>query len=122
MIARGVDPESGFAKEAIAEWKNVWWKTTCGGGDDTGEKMGEPSEDHVYGMKLPELVLLGTFLTIFPDKVSCSVPTNNLLEVVKHFGMELINMGNTAWEIQADALAKTNYAGGGRVQAKENIR
>ena len=80
MIAKDVQPEHEAAKRAVQEWRDVWWKTTFGGEDGTGEKKEEPNNDFVS-------------------------------QVLDEFGGKLIELGSHVWRIQADALAKTDYAG-----------
>jgi hypothetical protein len=46
MIAQGVQPKHEAAKRAVQEWRDVWWKTTFGGEDGTGEKE-ESNNDFV---------------------------------------------------------------------------
>ncbi|CZR60804.1 uncharacterized protein PAC_10700 [Phialocephala subalpina] len=61
MIAQDVRAESEAAKTAVDEWKQIWWKTTCGGDQGTGKKLEEPSEKFVqdvieqFGDQLIEL-------------------------------------------------------------------
>ena len=61
MIAKDVQPENEAAKIAVQGWRDVWWKTTFGGEDGTGENNEEPNRDFVYqvldefGGKLIEL-------------------------------------------------------------------
>lgn len=49
MIAQDVRAESEAAKTAVDEWKQIWWKTTCGGDQGAGKKLEEPSEKFVQG-------------------------------------------------------------------------
>ena len=80
MIAKDVQPEHEDAKRAVLEWRDVWWKTTFGGEDGTGEKKEEPDNDFVS-------------------------------RVLDEFGGKIIELGRHVWRSQADALAKTDYAG-----------
>lgn len=60
MVVRDIQIEHQDAKEALKNWREVWWETTFGGYCNTGERAA-PDESYVrkvladYGNKLAEL-------------------------------------------------------------------
>ncbi len=48
MIAQDVQPDHEFAKAALQEWKDTWWRATFGGKNGTGEMPEEPTDGFVH--------------------------------------------------------------------------
>lgn len=50
MVAKDVQPGSEAAKAAVQGWKELWYKTTFGGEQGTGERRSDPPESVVMSM------------------------------------------------------------------------
>lgn len=50
MIAQNVDTEAPAFKEALEQWREDWYRATCGGENGTGEASLEPEEGEVLEM------------------------------------------------------------------------
>ncbi|KAF8226608.1 hypothetical protein L208DRAFT_1406817 [Tricholoma matsutake] len=61
LVAKNVQPQSGPAKEAVKEWKRVWYLATFGGDEGRGSFQEDPSEELVaafleeFGSRLVQL-------------------------------------------------------------------
>ncbi|TAQ87937.1 hypothetical protein B7494_g3742 [Chlorociboria aeruginascens] len=61
MIAKNIRPACDPAVEVIREWKDVWWRTTFGGENGTGERKLQPEDSFVskiieeFGGRLMEM-------------------------------------------------------------------
>ncbi|CAG8973509.1 hypothetical protein HYALB_00002834 [Hymenoscyphus albidus] len=85
MIAKDVQPESEAAKAAVKKWKNRWWKATFGDGKDEDEPIHPKTE----------------------------TDESKLFEMIQEFGPSLMELGRPIWDVQAEALKRTEYAGDG---------
>ncbi|PVI00746.1 hypothetical protein DM02DRAFT_642232 [Periconia macrospinosa] len=61
LVAKNVQPDAETAKAALVEWKKIWYRTTFGGDEGTGEKVSEINDQAVttvlneFGPRLIEL-------------------------------------------------------------------
>lgn len=88
MVAKDVQPGSEAAKAAIKKWKVTWWKATFGDG---------ASEDG-------------------PADPRAQTDEGELFKMLQEFGPTLMELGRPVWEVQAEALKRTEYAGDGSGQ------
>lgn len=85
MVAKDVQPGSEAAKAALKKWKATWWKATFGDGT---------SEDG-------------------PADPRAQTDEGELYKMLQEFGPTLMELGRPVWDVQAEALKRTEYAGDG---------
>lgn len=86
LVAQDIQPELPAAKEALKEWRDLWYHATCRGKAGTGSSG------------------TGKLLVEHDEKF--------VKKVLEEFGEKLIEMARPIWALQADTLKTTNYAGG----------
>ncbi|KAK2759799.1 hypothetical protein FQN54_002533 [Arachnomyces sp. PD_36] len=87
LVAKGVQPDSPKAKEAVDMWRRTWLTATLRSGTEYVEERLEEKQRGWSDWENP----------------------GNADEFIKEFGERLVDLATPVWEIQAEALAKAPY-------------